>query len=114
MKNLRKSGIAIALACAFLATNLTAFATTGTEGDELVTVTETANIKYELNRVTNSQKVVMGIKLLKDSKVKLVVLNENNKEVFTKYYKSSDGFIQSFDFSQLDDGEYTFKVKAGD
>lgn len=113
MKNLRKSGLALAMACAFLVTNLTSFATTGNEEKDLITITETSNVKYELNRVPNSHKVMMGIKLLNDEKVRLTIENEDSDEVFSNYYKTTNGFIQLFDFSQLEDGEYTFKVKAG-
>lgn len=114
MKNLKKSGIVLAIACAFLATTLTSYASTGTEGEELVKVTETTNVNYEINRITNSQKVVLGIKLLEDEKVRLTVLNEENEAIFTKWYKTTSGFMQTFDFSKLNDGSYTFKIKAGD
>ncbi|MDH5365590.1 MAG: hypothetical protein OEW67_01280 [Cyclobacteriaceae bacterium] len=113
MKNLRKSGIALAIACAFLATNFTTLASTGTEGEELVKVTETNNVNYELNRITNSKKVILGIKLLEDEKVRLIIQNKKNEDIFSKWYKTTSGFMQTFDFSKLNDGVYTFKIKAG-
>ncbi|MDH5475051.1 MAG: hypothetical protein OEX22_05110 [Cyclobacteriaceae bacterium] len=113
MKTLKKTRIALAMACAFVITTISAFATTPT-GDELVTVTTTSKVSYELNHITNSQKFILGLKLPEDGKVRLAVLDKKNEVIFTKWYKPTTGFMQTFDFSNLDDGMYTFKIKAGD
>jgi len=114
MKNLKRTGLAIALAFTFLSSQLVAFPTTEPTDNKLISVTETGGAKYEINHVKNSQKVVMGLKLENLEKIRLTVLNDENEEVFSKWYRPSNGFMQTFDFKGMNDGAYTFKIKAGE
>ena len=111
MKTLKKTGLLVALAASvFIGSS--AFTTGG--GEELVKITETATVKMQINKVTNAQKVMLGVLLSEKEKVRLSISDNGSEVLLSQVYSKSNGFIQLFDFSSLEDGEYTFKVTTDD
>ena len=49
-------------------------------------------------------------KAAKSSDVKIFIRNERNDLVFTETIRKTDGFIRPYNFTQLEDGEYTVEV----
>ncbi len=52
----------------------------------------------------------MFYKAAKLSDVKIFIRNERNDLVFTETIRKTDGFVRPYNFTQLEDGEYTVEV----
>ena len=50
---------------------------------------------------------------IKQSDVKVLILNEENQIVFSEKIKSTDGFARPYNFSNLPEGHYSIQVKNG-
>jgi hypothetical protein len=46
--------------------------------------------------------------------VKVTILDDHGKKIFSEQIKEDDGFIRPYDFSELPDGDYTVTVSDGD
>ena len=47
------------------------------------------------------------------SDVTVTILNKDNSIVFKEIIKKSDGFIRPYNFKNLPEGKYTFKIESG-
>jgi len=50
---------------------------------------------------------------MKQSDVKVLILNDANQIVFSEKIKSTDGFARPYNFSNLPEGHYSIQVKNG-
>ncbi|HEX6224264.1 MAG TPA: hypothetical protein VFZ52_07635 [Chryseolinea sp.] len=50
---------------------------------------------------------------IKQSDVKVLILNDENRIVFSEKIKSTDGFARPYNFSNLPEGHYSIQVKDG-
>jgi hypothetical protein len=48
-----------------------------------------------------------------DSKLSVVIRNQKNEAIYSEAMKHNQGYIRTFDFSTLPDGEYTFEISNG-
>ena len=48
-----------------------------------------------------------------DSKLSIVIRNAQNEAIYTESMKHNEGYIRTFDFSTLPDGDYTFEISNG-
>jgi hypothetical protein len=50
---------------------------------------------------------------MKQSDVKILILNDENQIVFSEKIKSTDGFARPYNFSNLPEGHYSIQVRDG-
>lgn len=113
MKNFTKQAAALMLSGALVFGSLASFASNGTTDKDLIKVKKTASLQHELNPVTNSMKVVLGVMLDQSQKVRLEIFNAADELVHKDTYNDTKGFMQLFDLAELGDGEYIFRITSG-
>ena len=113
MKNLTKKTTALMLSGALVFGSLASFANNGTTDKDLIKVKKTGSLQHELNAVTNSMKVVLGVMMDQTQKVRLEIFNADDELVHKDTYNDTNGFRQTFDLSDLGDGEYIFRITSG-
>lgn len=113
MKDFTKQATALMLSGAMVFGSVATFASTGTTDKNLVKVEKTANLQHELNPVTNSMKVVLGVMMDQSQKLKLEVFDSKDNLVHKGNYNNTKGFIQMFDMEALGQGEYLFRITSG-
>ena len=113
MKNLKKQAVALMLSGAIVFGNIATFASNDLKNKDLIKVEKTANLQHELNPVTNSMKVVLGVMMDQSQKLKLEIFDEGDNLVHKDTYNNTKGFIQLFDMTALGEGEYIFRITSG-
>jgi len=113
MKNFTKQATALVLSGTLIFGGVSTFASYDSNNNPLIKVEKTANLQHELNAVTNSMKVVLGVMLDQSQKLKLEVFDGKDNLVYEDTYNNTQGFIQSFDMKALGEGEYLFRITSG-
>ena len=113
MKNFTKQATALMLSGAMVFGSVASFAHNGNSENDLVKVEKTSNLRHELNPVSNSMKVVLGVMLDQSQKVRLEVFDAKDNLVHKQVYNNTDGFRQMFDLKNLGEGEYIFRITSG-
>jgi len=117
MKNFTKQATALMLSGAMVFGSLTTFANNNPNNNpknkNLIKVEKTAGLKHQLNPVTNSMKVVLGVMMDQSQKLRLEVFDSKDELVHKETYNNTDGFIQLFDLEALGEGEYLFRITSG-
>lgn len=113
MKNFTKQATALMLSGA-LVFGLVAATATDVNDPNLIKIEKTANLLHQLNPVTNSMKVILGVMLDKQQKLRLEIFDSNDELVHKFLYKNTEGFMQLFDMEALGDGEYLFRITTAD
>jgi hypothetical protein len=113
MKNFTKQATALMLSGAMVFGSTVSFANNGPIDNDLIKIEKTASLQHELNPVTNSMKVVLGVMMDQSQRVRLEVFNSADQLVHKQSYNDTDGFIQMFDMKALGEGEYFFRITSG-
>ena len=113
MKNFTKQATALVLSGTLILGSVSTFANHDSTNNPLIKVEKTGNLQHELNAVTNSMKVVLGVMLDQSQKIKLEVFDDEDNLVYEDSYQNTEGFIQSFDMKAMGEGEYLFRITSG-
>jgi hypothetical protein len=113
MKNFTKQATALMLSGAMVFGSLTTFANGNPKNKDLIKVEKTAGLKHQINPVSNSMKVVLGVMMDQSQKLRLEVFDAKDKLVHKETYNDTNGFIQLFDMQALGEGEYLFRITSG-
>lgn len=113
MKNFTTQTTALMLSGALVFGSVASFASNGTTDKDLIKVEKTANLQHELNLVTNSMKVILGVMMDQSQKVRLEIFNADDQLVHKDTYNDTKGFMQLFDLANIGDGEYLFRITSG-
>ncbi len=113
MKNFTKQATALVLSGVMVFGIATTFANNGTTNKDLIKVKKTGNLQHEINPITNSMKVVLGVMMDQSQKVRLEVFDADDNLVYKDTYKDTKGFMQLFDMTALGEGEYLFRITSG-
>lgn len=103
---IRKAALTLIAAIAVAATQVT-FAGTGPEP------AVTTSLQSTVFQLPNSMKFKTVVATGQNSKLYVIIRNEKNEPIYTESLKSTNGYIRTFDFSTLADGEYTFEISNG-
>jgi|GEM_PF-6004499 len=101
MRLIKKASIS-ALLIMFVSLNATVFA--GNFAEEPV---------LSLKPLSQDSKLVLTVRNLKNTKTQIIIEDAYNERVFSKYVNEKDVYIEMFNFSKLNKGEYTFYIVSG-
>jgi hypothetical protein len=113
MKNFAKQATALMLSGAMVFGSTVSFANNVSTDKDLIKVEKTSNLQHELNPVTNSMKVVLGVMMDDNQQVRLEVFDKDDKLVHKNTYNDTKGFVQLFDMKALGNGVYLFRITSG-
>lgn len=99
----RKAVFTLAAALAVAATQVTMAA-----GPE----PEASSLQSAVFQIPNSLKFKTVV-APREGKLSITIRNENNEVMYSENLKSDKGYIRTFDFSTLADGQYTFVISNG-
>ena len=101
MRLIRKATIS-ALLMMFVSLNATVFA--GDISDEPV---------LTLKPLSQDSKMVLTVRNLKNTRTQIIIKDAYSERVFSKYVNEKDVYMELFNFSRLNKGEYTFYIFSG-
>ncbi|MDJ1468900.1 hypothetical protein QNI19_03970 [Cytophagaceae bacterium DM2B3-1] len=102
----RKAVFTVAAAIAVAATQVT-FGATGPEP------AASASLQAVVFQLPESMKFKTVIAPSQNNKLFITIKNQKNESVYTEALKTNNGYIRTFDFSTMADGEYTFEISNG-
>lgn len=73
---------------------------------------EASSLQSTVFQLPNSMKFKTVVAAA-DSKLSIVIRNEKHEVIYSEAMKHNGGYIRTFDFATLADGEYTFEISNG-
>ena len=70
-------------------------------------------LSLTLKPLTEDSKLLLTVRNLKSTNMRVIIKNADNAQVFTKYVNEKDVYMEMFNFSRLNSGEYTFYIISG-
>ncbi|MBT32652.1 MAG: hypothetical protein CMO01_23565 [Thalassobius sp.] len=71
------------------------------------------DLSLTLKPQTDNSKVLLTVRNLKSTDMRVIIKNADNAQVYTKYVNEKDVYMEMFNFSRLNSGEYTFYIISG-
>ncbi|UZR95615.1 T9SS type A sorting domain-containing protein [Chondrinema litorale] len=70
-------------------------------------------LSLTLKPQTDNSKLLLTVRNLKSTDMRVIIKNADNAQVYTKYVNEKDVYMEMFNFSRLNSGEYTFYIISG-